>query len=101
MQLNNLAVEQDIFNLKRECEEKDAVIKELTTFVQSSNMASSNVMFPLCSPYLLTILGPSVTLTVNFFLITEDIRVGGHYTHEEHNNYKIKEGHGGSRTKGE
>ncbi|XVF69687.1 hypothetical protein PTKIN_Ptkin11bG0102000 [Pterospermum kingtungense] len=41
IQLNNLAVEQDIFNLKRESEEKDAVIKELTTFVQSSNMASS------------------------------------------------------------
>ncbi|XVF19232.1 hypothetical protein REPUB_Repub11eG0092300 [Reevesia pubescens] len=41
MQLNNLAIEQDIFNLKRECEEKDVVIKELNTFVQSSNMASS------------------------------------------------------------
>ncbi|XVE60038.1 hypothetical protein DITRI_Ditri05aG0094600 [Diplodiscus trichospermus] len=41
IQLNNLAVEQDIFNLKRECEEKDAIIKDLNTFVQSSNMASS------------------------------------------------------------
>ncbi|KAG4113373.1 hypothetical protein ERO13_D13G219700v2 [Gossypium hirsutum] len=32
---------QDIFNLKRECEEKDAIIKELNTSVQSTNMASS------------------------------------------------------------
>ncbi|KAE8720262.1 hypothetical protein F3Y22_tig00021057pilonHSYRG00007 [Hibiscus syriacus] len=40
IQLNNLAVEQDVFNLKRECEEKDAIIKELNTSVQSSNMAS-------------------------------------------------------------
>ncbi|KAK6272721.1 hypothetical protein POUND7_009804 [Theobroma cacao] len=41
IQFSNLAIEQDIFNLKRECEEKDAVIKELTTFVQSSNLANS------------------------------------------------------------
>ncbi|XP_039027865.1 uncharacterized protein LOC120161722 isoform X1 [Hibiscus syriacus] len=40
IQLNNLAVEQDVFNLKRECEEKDAIIKELNTCVLSSNMAS-------------------------------------------------------------
>ncbi|GMJ15540.1 hypothetical protein like AT5G12930 [Hibiscus trionum] len=39
-QLNNLAIEQDIYNLKRECEEKDAIIKELNTSVQSSNMAT-------------------------------------------------------------
>ncbi|XVF04663.1 hypothetical protein REPUB_Repub05bG0104400 [Reevesia pubescens] len=41
IQLNNLAIEQDIFNLKRECEEKDAVIKELNSFFLSSNMAST------------------------------------------------------------
>ncbi|KAK8649717.1 hypothetical protein V6N13_139382 [Hibiscus sabdariffa] len=40
IQLNNLAIEQDIFNLKRECEEKDVIIKELNTSVQSSTMAS-------------------------------------------------------------
>ncbi|KAK8543363.1 hypothetical protein V6N13_136123 [Hibiscus sabdariffa] len=39
-QLNNLAIEQDIYNLKKECEEKDAIIKELNTSVQSSNMAT-------------------------------------------------------------
>ncbi|OMO78108.1 hypothetical protein COLO4_24829 [Corchorus olitorius] len=41
IQLNNLAIEQDIFNLKRECQEKDAVIQELTTVVQSSNIANT------------------------------------------------------------
>ncbi|XP_022756270.1 uncharacterized protein LOC111304005 isoform X2 [Durio zibethinus] len=40
IQLNNLAIEQDIFNLK-ESKEKDAIISQLNTFVQSSNMASS------------------------------------------------------------
>ncbi|KAE8726089.1 Detected protein of unknown function [Hibiscus syriacus] len=40
IQLNNLAIEQDIYNLKRECEEKDAIIKELNTSVQSSNVAT-------------------------------------------------------------
>ncbi|XP_038993704.1 uncharacterized protein LOC120117506 [Hibiscus syriacus] len=40
IQLNNLAIEQDIYNLKRECEEKDAIIKELNTSVQSSNAAT-------------------------------------------------------------
>uniref|UniRef100_A0A803NC69 Uncharacterized protein n=1 Tax=Chenopodium quinoa TaxID=63459 RepID=A0A803NC69_CHEQI len=35
LQLNNLAIEQDTYNLKRECEEKDAAIKELSSlFVQ-------------------------------------------------------------------
>ncbi|KAK8520565.1 hypothetical protein V6N13_030992 [Hibiscus sabdariffa] len=40
IQLNNLAIEQDIYNLKKECEEKDAIIKELNTSVQSSIMAT-------------------------------------------------------------
>lgn len=95
MQLNNLAVEQDIFNLKRESEEKDAVIKELATFVQSSNVTSSKVIIFV---HLISMLDffPSINLSVNLFLITEDIRVGGHYTQEEHENYKIEEGHGGS-----
>lgn len=38
IQLNNLAIELDVFNLKKECEEKDAIIKELSTHVQSSNV---------------------------------------------------------------
>ncbi|WJX69657.1 hypothetical protein P8452_53872 [Trifolium repens] len=41
IQLNNLAVEQDIYNLKRDCEEKESTIKELTTLLNSSEVANS------------------------------------------------------------
>ncbi|GFZ12998.1 hypothetical protein Acr_23g0013830 [Actinidia rufa] len=41
MSLNTLAIEQDTYNLKKECEEKDATIKELSTFLQSSEVAGS------------------------------------------------------------
>ncbi|KAK4375029.1 hypothetical protein RND71_005706 [Anisodus tanguticus] len=36
IQLNTSAVEQDFYNIRKECEEKDATIKELSTFLQSS-----------------------------------------------------------------
>lgn len=36
IQLNTSAIEQDLYNLQKECEEKDATIKELSTFLQSS-----------------------------------------------------------------
>ncbi|THG17626.1 hypothetical protein TEA_014735 [Camellia sinensis var. sinensis] len=39
--LNTLAIEQDIYNLKKECEEKDATIKELSTFLHSSEVSGS------------------------------------------------------------
>ncbi|KAH7560522.1 hypothetical protein JRO89_XS10G0037300 [Xanthoceras sorbifolium] len=39
--MNSIAIEQDFFNLRKECEEKDATIKELTTFIQSSNVTGS------------------------------------------------------------
>ncbi|KAL9248397.1 hypothetical protein vseg_021722 [Gypsophila vaccaria] len=41
MQLNSLAVEQDTYNLKKECEEKDAAIKELSAFIRSKDAATS------------------------------------------------------------
>ncbi|KAL5764975.1 hypothetical protein ACOSQ2_017569 [Xanthoceras sorbifolium] len=41
IQMNSIAIEQDFFNLRKECEEKDATIKELTTFIQSSNVTGS------------------------------------------------------------
>ncbi|XP_061361374.1 uncharacterized protein LOC133305232 [Gastrolobium bilobum] len=41
IQLNTLAVEQDIYNLKRDSEEKDTTIKELTTLLNSSEVANS------------------------------------------------------------
>ncbi|KAK7325052.1 hypothetical protein VNO77_29101 [Canavalia gladiata] len=40
IQLNSLAVELDIYNLKRDSEEKDATIKELTTLLNSSEVAN-------------------------------------------------------------
>ncbi|XP_021649536.2 uncharacterized protein LOC110641944 isoform X2 [Hevea brasiliensis] len=41
IQMNTSAIDQDIFNLKRECDEKDATIKELISTLQSTNMAGS------------------------------------------------------------
>ncbi|KAF8395875.1 hypothetical protein HHK36_019830 [Tetracentron sinense] len=41
IQLNALAIEQDMYNLKRECEEKDATIKELSTIAHTSDAACS------------------------------------------------------------
>lgn len=46
-QLNTLVIGQDIYNLKKECEEKDAAIKELTTYLHSSEAAGSKVPTPL------------------------------------------------------
>ncbi|KAL2332191.1 hypothetical protein Fmac_019772 [Flemingia macrophylla] len=40
IQLNNLAVEQDTYNLRRVCEEKDITIKELTTVLNANEVAS-------------------------------------------------------------
>lgn len=44
-QLNTLVIGQDIYNLKKECEEKDAAIKELTTYLHSSEAAGSKVTY--------------------------------------------------------
>ncbi|KHN33331.1 hypothetical protein glysoja_005373 [Glycine soja] len=44
IQLNNLAVEQDIYNLRRDCEEKDTTIKELTTLLNSNEVAKCKVV---------------------------------------------------------
>ncbi|XP_031285135.1 uncharacterized protein LOC116143816 [Pistacia vera] len=41
VQTNNFTMEQDISNLRMECEEKDATIRELTAFLQSSNTNGS------------------------------------------------------------
>ncbi|GAB2283461.1 hypothetical protein Dimus_017972 [Dionaea muscipula] len=39
--LNNLAIEQDIYNAKREAEEKDVAVKELSAYILSKNKATS------------------------------------------------------------
>ncbi|KAL2940850.1 SUMO-specific isopeptidase USPL1 [Bienertia sinuspersici] len=41
LQLNNLAIEQDTYNLKKECEDKDAAIKELSAFIRTKDVATS------------------------------------------------------------
>ena len=43
--MNSLAIEQDIYNLKKDCEDRDVIIKELTTLLHSSDKAGSKVMF--------------------------------------------------------
>ncbi|RZB84322.1 uncharacterized protein LOC114375170 [Glycine soja] len=40
IQLNNLAVEQDMYNLRRDSEEKDTTIKELTSLLNSNEVAN-------------------------------------------------------------
>lgn len=41
IQLNSLAIEQDIYNLRKECEEKDSKIKDLFSFIHSSESFGS------------------------------------------------------------
>ncbi|EYU18021.1 hypothetical protein ABFS82_14G214700 [Erythranthe guttata] len=41
IQLDNFVIEHDIRNLQKECEEKDAIIKKLSTSIQSSQVSSS------------------------------------------------------------
>ncbi|GAB2287022.1 hypothetical protein Dimus_021410 [Dionaea muscipula] len=41
LQLNNLAIEQDIYNAKREAEEKDAAVKELSAYILSKDKTTS------------------------------------------------------------
>lgn len=43
LQINAFAAEQDMYNLKKECEEKDATIRELTAILQSCDAAASKV----------------------------------------------------------
>ncbi|KAM5582598.1 hypothetical protein ABKV19_002828 [Rosa sericea] len=40
-QLNSLAIEQDMHNLRRDCQEKDGTIRELTSLLHSSETAGS------------------------------------------------------------
>lgn len=41
IQLENLAIDQDVYNLKRECEEKEYTIKELSEYILSKDAESS------------------------------------------------------------
>lgn len=46
-QLNTLMTGQDVYDLKKECEEKDATIKELSAYLHSSEAAGSKVHTPV------------------------------------------------------
>lgn len=115
--MNNLAIEQDIYNLRRDCEEKDATINELTTLLHSSDTAGSKVLFFLYflhnfTFFLAIFFQRSIfdtTQALNFlqsiwnlflFLVTENNWARRHYTEKEYDNYKTEEGHGGFGTKG-
>ncbi|CAL0332475.1 unnamed protein product [Lupinus luteus] len=41
IQFNNMIVEQDVCNLKRDCEEKDKTIKQLSTLLSSSEVSNN------------------------------------------------------------
>ncbi|PKU68535.1 hypothetical protein MA16_Dca016467 [Dendrobium catenatum] len=45
VELSTLAAEQELYNLRNECEEKDANIKELTATAHASSVAYSKVVF--------------------------------------------------------
>jgi hypothetical protein len=84
-----LAVEQDIYNLKRDCEEKESTIKELTTLLNSSEVANSKVIYAFYPLKLEMETSFSLLLTQLSFLLfkTEGCRTRRHYTEEEHNNF--------------
>ena len=43
MQFDNLSLDQDMLSLRKECQEKDETIKDLTSFLQLTNKAGSKV----------------------------------------------------------
>ncbi|XP_017700828.2 uncharacterized protein LOC103717745 [Phoenix dactylifera] len=47
IQLSSLAAEQEFYNLRNECEEKDATIKELTAAAHASSVADSKRIMEL------------------------------------------------------
>ena len=42
--MNTLSMEQDVLFLKKDCDEKDATIKELTDLLHSSEVSGSQVI---------------------------------------------------------
>lgn len=43
LQFDSLSLDQDMLSLRKECQEKDATIKDLTSFLQLTNKAGSKV----------------------------------------------------------
>lgn len=48
IQLSSLAAEQELYNLQKECEEKDAAIKKLTAAAHASSSADAKVRVIYC-----------------------------------------------------
>ena len=44
LQFDNLSLDQDMLSLRKECQEKDETIKDLTSFLQLTNKAGSKVI---------------------------------------------------------
>ena len=49
LQMNTLSIEQDMLFLKKDCNEKDATIKELTNLLHSAEVSGSQVIMLFCS----------------------------------------------------
>ena len=61
LQFDNLSLDQDMLSLRKECQEKDATIKDLTSFLQLTNKACSKVRLCSCC---------SISLRLCFFHIS-------------------------------
>jgi hypothetical protein len=51
IQLSSLAAEQELYNIQKECEEKDAIIKALTAAAHTSSNADAKVRIIMMLPW--------------------------------------------------
>jgi hypothetical protein len=65
MQLSSLAADQQLYNLQKECEEKDATIKELAAAAHASSTADAKVN---TTSMLANTVGNMLVLALTFFL---------------------------------
>lgn len=94
-------MEQDTYNLKKECEEKDAAIKELSVFIRSKDAATSKVR-RLAITILLLVHQVKVQtgLIVLIPFSTENRGTRRSYSQKEHNYNKVEKGSHCSGTEG-
>jgi hypothetical protein len=65
MQLSSLAADQQLYNLQKECEEKDATIKELAAAAHTSSTADAKVN---TTSMLASTVGNMLVLALTFFI---------------------------------
>jgi hypothetical protein len=76
IQLSSLAAEQELYNIQKECEEKDAIIKELTAAAHTSSNADAKVRIIVMLAWCFA---DGISLQHIFsFLQVENRRVAGH-----------------------